>query len=177
MNVHVSLLIGSLKKKDHLAIVKDLSEGKIDVLIGTHALISQDVTFKNLGFVVTDEQHRFGVNQRSNLQNKGLLPDVIYMSATPIPRTYALTLYQDMAMSIIKTKPSGRKEIQTYVKKESELKEILQHVYEEIKKGHQIYVVAPSIVENETNNDVMNLKKNFDVAFNGKVKTAICMES
>lgn len=173
LNVHVSLLVGSLKKKDHQAIVKDLSEGKIDVLIGTHALISQDVTFKNLGFVVTDEQHRFGVNQRSNLQNKGLLPDVIYMSATPIPRTYALTLYQDMAMSIIKTKPSGRKEIQTYVKKESELKEILQHVYEEIKKGHQIYVVAPSIVENETNNDVMNLKKNFDVAFNGKVKTAI----
>ncbi len=172
-HVQVALLVGSLKKKEHNEIVKALSEGKIDVLIGTHALISQDVAFKNLGLVVTDEQHRFGVNQRSNLQNKGKLPDVIYMSATPIPRTYALTIYQDMSTSIIKTKPSGRKEIQTFVKKESELKSILQHVYEEIKKGHQIYVVAPSILENETSNDVLNLKKNFDVAFNGKVKTGI----
>lgn len=172
-NINVELLVGSLKKSEHNKIVEKLSSGEIDIVIGTHALISEDVTFKNLGLVITDEQHRFGVNQRGNLQNKGIQSDIIYMSATPIPRTYALTIYQDMDTSIIKTKPKGRKEIKTFVKKESEIKSVLLSILEEIKKGHQVYVVAPSIEENDERNihDVMNLKSSFDEAFNHKVKT------
>lgn len=173
--VRVELLVGSVKKKTHNEIVEKLKNGEIDILIGTHALISEDVEFKNLGLVITDEQHRFGVNQRGNLQNKGIKPDIIYMSATPIPRTYALTIYQDMDTSIIKTKPNGRKEIKTFVKKESELKEVLLSILEEIKKGHQIYVVAPAITENEERDihDVDSLKQDFDKAFQNKVPTAI----
>lgn len=169
--IRVGLLVGSQKKSEHQKLVEQLVNGEIDVLIGTHALISEDVTFKNLGLVITDEQHRFGVNQRGNLQNKGLSPDTIYMSATPIPRTYALTIYQDMDTSVIKTKPNGRKEIKTFVKKESELKDVLLNILEEIKKGHQVYVVAPSILENEERNvrDVNNLKSSFDTAFQNKV--------
>lgn len=173
--IRVSLLTGSLKKKEHKEILEKLRNGEIDILIGTHALISEEVTFKNLGLVITDEQHRFGVNQRGNLQNKGVLPDTIYMSATPIPRTYALTIYQDMDASLIKTKPSGRKEIKTYVKKESELKSVLTHILKEIKMGHQVYVVAPSILEQEERNlhDVHNLKESFDKAFQQKVKIEV----
>ena len=173
--IRVSLLTGSLKKKEHKEILEKLRNGEIDILIGTHALISEEVAFKNLGLVITDEQHRFGVNQRGNLQNKGILPDTIYMSATPIPRTYALTIYQDMDTSLIKTKPSGRKEIKTYVKKESELKGVLEHILKEIKMGHQIYVVAPSILEQEERNlhDVNNLKESFDTAFQHKVKIEV----
>ncbi len=174
-SVRVALLVGSMKKKEHEQILDKLKKGEIDIIIGTHALISEEVSFKKLGLVITDEQHRFGVNQRGNLQNKGVKPDIIYMSATPIPRTYALTIYQDMATSIIKTKPSGRKETKTFVKKESELKEVLKNILEEIKKGHQVYVVAPSITEREEQNihDVENLKKSFDKAYLGKIPTAI----
>lgn len=174
-SVRVELLVGSQKKKTHNEIVEKLKNGEIDILIGTHALISEDVAFKNLGLVITDEQHRFGVNQRGNLQNKGRKPDIIYMSATPIPRTYALTIYQDMDTSIIKTKPNGRKEIKTFVKKESELKSVLLSILEEIKKGHQVYVVAPAISEAEDRvvRDVDSLKKDFDKAYNGKVPTSI----
>lgn len=173
--INVKLLVGSVKKKEHGQIVEELKNGEIDILIGTHALISEDVAFKNLGLVITDEQHRFGVNQRGSLQNKGVFPDIIYMSATPIPRTYALTIYQDMDTSMIKTKPNGRKEIKTFLKKESELKSVLTNILEEIKKGHQVYVVAPSIEENESPklHDVNNLKSSFDKAFHNKVKTAV----
>lgn len=174
-HIKVELLVGSMKKKEHNQIIERLKSGEIDILIGTHALISEDVTFQNLGLVITDEQHRFGVNQRGNLQNKGHMPDIIYMSATPIPRTYALTIYQDMDTSLIKTKPSGRKEIKTFVKKESELKSVLFHILEEMKKGHQVYVVAPSIEENEERNlhDVNNLKESFLKAFQNKVEIEV----
>ena len=174
-NIKVELLVGSQKKSEHKKIIDNLKQKKIDIIIGTHSLISDDVEFNNLGLVITDEQHRFGVNQRSNFQNKGNMPDIIYMSATPIPRTYALTIYNDMDASIIKTKPMGRKAVKTYVKKESELKSVLQSILEEIKKGHQIYVVAPSIQESEENSkhDVESLKKSFDKAFQQKVPSAI----
>ena len=174
-HIKVELLVGSMKKKEHNQIIERLKSGEIAILIGTHALISEDVTFQNLGLVITDEQHRFGVNQRGNLQNKGHMPDIIYMSATPIPRTYALTIYQDMDTSLIKTKPSGRKEIKTFVKKESELKSVLFHILEEMKKGHQVYVVAPSIEENEERNlhDVNNLKESFLKAFQNKVEIEV----
>ena len=93
-----------MKKKEKDEVVEKLKDGKIDFIIGTHALLSDNVVFKNLGLVITDEQHRFGVNQRASLKNKGLLPDVLYMSATPIPRTFALTIYGDMDISKYKDK-------------------------------------------------------------------------
>ena len=125
-----------------------LLTGKLKV-IGTHALISNDVKYFNLGLVITDEQHRFGVNQRSNLKNKGTMPDVLYMSATPIPRTYAITLFGDMDISYIKTKPKGRLDIITYLKSENEIKQVLELMYQELKKNHQVYVIAPLIEESD----------------------------
>ena len=175
-NVKVGLLVGSMKKNEKEKILSLLKNGEIDILIGTHALVSDNVEFNNLGLVVTDEQHRFGVNQRSLLQNKGMLCDVLYMSATPIPRTYALTIYGDMDTSVIKSKPNGRKEIITKVKSDKDLKDVLKHMYSELKEGHQIYVVAPLIEDEdgESNlNDVKKLKEKFDVAFNHKVQVEI----
>ena len=175
-DIKAGLLVGSMKVSEKKKVYQMLESGEIDILIGTHALISDGVNFKNLGFVITDEQHRFGVNQRSNLQNKGILSDVLYLSATPIPRTYAMTIYGDMDTSIIKTKPNGRKDIITKVKKESELKDVLIHMVEEIKTGHQIYVVAPLIEDEngESNiNDVKKLKEKFDLAFNNKIRVEI----
>ena len=175
-DVKVGLLVGSMKVSEKKKVYRELLDGEIDVLIGTHALISEGVEFNNLGLVITDEQHRFGVNQRSNLQNKGIMSDVLYLSATPIPRTYALTIYGDMDTSIIKTKPNGRKDIITKVKKEKDLKDVLFHMLEEIKNGHQIYVVAPLIEDEngESNlNDVVKLKEKFDMAFNKKVRVEI----
>ena len=106
-DVRIEILTGSTSKKEKDLIYKDLESGNIDMVIGTHALIQDDVKYFNLGLVITDEQHRFGVNQRNNLKNKGTYPDVLYMSATPIPRTYALTLYGDMDVSTIKEMPKG----------------------------------------------------------------------
>ena len=175
-NIKIALLVGSMKKSEKNKVYQELKEGQIDILIGTHALISEGVIFNNLGLVITDEQHRFGVNQRSNLQNKGIKSDVLYLSATPIPRTYALTIYGDMDTSIIKTKPNGRKDIITKIVKEKDLKDVLFHMVEEIKLGHQIYVVAPLIEDEdgESNlNDVVKLKEKFDTAFNNKIRVEI----
>ena len=174
--IRVSLLVGSMKKSEKNKVYSAIQKGEVDILVGTHALISEDVHFKNLGLVITDEQHRFGVNQRGILQNKGVLSDVLYLSATPIPRTYALTLYGDMDTSVIKQKPSGRKDIITKVVSQKNLKQVLFHMLEEVKAGHQIYVVAPLIEDEEGNsdlNDVLKLKDKFDIAFNNKIKTAI----
>ena len=138
-------------------------------------MISENVIYLNLGFVVTDEQHRFGVNQRANLKNKGIRPDVLYMSATPIPRTYALTLYGDMDISSIHTVPSGKKKIITLLKKESEMKDVLMAMYEELKKHHQIYVVAPLIEESDKSEetDVYKLEQNMNKAFGKVVKIGV----
>lgn len=174
-NLNIKLLTGSLKKSEKKQIADDVKMGKVDIIIGTHAVLNENLAFNNLGLVITDEQHRFGVNQRSNLQNKGQQVDVIYLSATPIPRTYALTLYGDMDTSIIKSKPQGRKDIITKLKKESELKEVLQHILAELKLGHQVYVVAPSIEESETTEfeNVNSLKEKFTKAFKGLVKIGV----
>lgn len=174
-NINIALLLGTTKKKEKETIYKDLKNGKIDLLIGTHALLSDKVSFKNLGLVITDEQHRFGVTQRESLRNKGSLPDILYMSATPIPRTYALTIYGDMDISLIKTKPSGRKEIKTIIKDEKEIKNVLYLMLEELKKNHQIYVVSPLIEENETLDltPVTELKTKMELAFNNKVKIGL----
>ena len=106
-DIRIELLTGSTSKKDKTEIYKGLKDGSISMVIGTHALIQDEVEYNNLGLVITDEQHRFGVHQRANLQNKGIKPDVLYMSATPIPRTYALTLFGDMDVSTIKERPKG----------------------------------------------------------------------
>ena len=148
-SINIELLTGKLKTKEKKDLYNRLKNGEIDFVIGTHALISDNVVYNNLGLVITDEQHRFGVNQRGNLKNKGITPDILYMSATPIPRTYALTLYGDMDISNIKTIPSGKKNINTYIKKNSEMKDVLESMLEELKNNHQIYVIAPLIEESD----------------------------
>ena len=171
-NLSMALLTGSTPKKEKDLIYEELKNGDIDIIVGTHALIQEDVTYHNLGLVITDEQHRFGVNQRANLQNKGQKPDTLYMSATPIPRTYALTIYGDMDVSTIKTRPKGRKKIKTVVKNNKEIKDVLEMMYEELKEGHQIYVIAPLIEESE-NSDLTNvndLKEKMTLAFGSKYK-------
>ena len=171
-NLNMALLTGSTSKKEKDLIYEELKNGDIDIIVGTHALIQDDVTYHNLGLVITDEQHRFGVNQRANLQNKGQKPDTLYMSATPIPRTYALTIYGDMDVSTIKTRPKGRKKIKTVVKTNKEIKDVLEMMYEELKQGHQIYVIAPLIEESE-NSDLTNvndLKEKMTLAFGSKYK-------
>lgn len=166
-NLKIELLTGKLRVSVKRDIYKRLLNNEIDVLIGTHALISNDVTYNNLGLVITDEQHRFGVNQRSNLKNKGIMPDVLYMSATPIPRTYAITLFGEMDISSIKTKPVGRKEIKTYLKKEKEIKDVLSLMYSELKSNHQVYVIAPLIEESDKSElkNVNELKVKMERAF------------
>ena len=172
-NIKVELLTSKTKNKKKL--LEDLKNNKIDVLIGTHALIEDSVVFNNLGLVITDEQHRFGVNQRSNLKNKGINPDILYMSATPIPRTYALTIYGDMDVSSIKTMPSGRVPVKTYLKKNSEIKEVLTMMYEELKNKHQIYVIAPLIEESDKIDleNVYELEEKFNKAFKGIYKVGV----
>lgn len=175
LNVNIALLTGSLSKNKKDLIHEELKLGKIDMVVGTHALIQEEVVYKNLGLVITDEQHRFGVLQRTSLQNKGIMPDVLYMSATPIPRTYALTLYGDMDISTIRTLPKGRKPIKTYLKNYSEIKDVLKMMYEELLKNHQIYVIAPLIEESETLDltTVNELKDKMNLAFGEKYNVGI----
>lgn len=174
-NIRVDILSGSMKKKEKDEVVEKLKDGKIDFIIGTHALLSDNVVFKNLGLVITDEQHRFGVNQRASLKNKGLLPDVLYMSATPIPRTFALTIYGDMDISNIKTKPKGRKEIKTIIKSEKELVQVYDMMKREIDNHHQVYIVSPLIEDSEVIDltTVNEIKRNIELYFNKTVKSAI----
>ena len=174
-NMRIDILVGSMKKKEKDEVIEKLAKGKIDFIIGTHALLSENVIFKNLGLVITDEQHRFGVNQRASLKNKGILPDTLYMSATPIPRTFALTIYGDMDISNIKTKPKGRKEIKTIVKSEKELVDVYELLKKEIDEHHQAYIVSPLIEDSEVIDltTVNEIKRNIDLYFNKNIKSAI----
>ena len=174
-DVNIALLTGSTSKKDKNDIYAGLANGTIHMVIGTHALIQDEVTYNNLGLVITDEQHRFGVHQRANLQNKGVKPDVLYMSATPIPRTYALTIFGDMDVSTIKERPKGRQKIDTYVKKNSEIKDVLEMMYKELQAGHQVYVIAPLIEESENSDltTVNELKEQMTLAFKDHYKIDI----
>lgn len=174
-DVNIALLTGSTPKKEKNEIYENLKNGTINMIIGTHALIQDEVEYNNLGLVITDEQHRFGVHQRANLQNKGIKPDVLFMSATPIPRTYALTIFGDMDVSTIKQRPKGRQKIDTYVKKNSEIKDVLEMMFKELKAGHQVYVIAPLIEESE-NSDLTNvndLKDKMTMAFGNHYKIDI----
>lgn len=172
--LNIQLLTSSTKKGERNKILQNLKNGETQVLIGTHSLLNDELVYNNLGLVITDEQHRFGVNQRQTLQEKGKDVDVLYMSATPIPRTLALTIYGDMDITEIRTKPGGRKEIITKIFKNSELKNVLEKMLDEIKAGHQIYVVAPLIDDEEDEKmNVTSLKDKFDVAFNGMIPTGL----
>ena len=175
--VETVLLTGSLRKNVKEKIYQKIKNNEVNLIIGTHALLNESIEFANLGLVITDEQHRFGVNQRRLLQNKAHQgeADVLYLSATPIPRTYALTLYGDMSISQIKSKPNMRKEIITKVKLEKEITDVLRAMWEELKNRHQIFVVSPLIENNEENelNSVNYLKEKLDLAFQNKVRVEI----
>lgn len=182
-NVAVELITGSMSKKEKEAIYKRVQNKEIDLLIGTHSLLNENIIFNNLGLVITDEQHRFGVHQRFTLEDKSKCPDILYLSATPIPRTYAMTIYGDLDISYIKTKPTGRKDIITKVKKNSDIKEVLGLMLEQIKLGHQIYVVSPLVEEDESLNltSINLLKEKLSLSFknlfrieiiHGKMKTS-----
>lgn len=166
-NFKIGLLTGKMTLKEKRKVYEDIQNKKIDMLIGTHALISNKVLWNNLGLVITDEQHRFGVNQRLALKSKGLNVEVLMMSATPIPRTYALTIYGDTDTSSIKTKPSGRLPVITKVKKEDEITDVLKEIYKALKNGNQAYVIAPMVEENEDTDytNVYDLKHKFSLAF------------
>src|SRR5699024_10264450 len=147
--VKTELLTGSVKGKKRRELLNRLVNKEIDILVGTHALIQDDVFFASLGLVVVDEQHRFGVEQRRVLRDKGLHPDVLFMTATPIPRTLAITALGDMDVSVIDTLPAGRKEIKTYWTKENNFANVLNFVGERILQGEQAYIVCPLIEESD----------------------------
>lgn len=150
LGIRGALLSGRLTKKAKQEMYDRLAAHEIDIVIGTHALIQEDVSFANLGLVVTDEQHRFGINQRAVLEKKGrLVPDVLVMTATPIPRTLTLTVYGDLEVSLIRQLPPGRKPVRTFVRGRDRRELIYKFVLEEIKKGRQAYVVCPLIEMNE----------------------------
>lgn len=147
--VTVAFLAGSTKAKARRELLEKLQAGEIDIVIGTHALIQPDVQFLRLGFVVTDEQHRFGVEQRRVLRDKGLNPDVLFMTATPIPRTLAITVFGEMDVSVLDELPAGRKEIETHWLKEQSLPPVLQKMDKELSAGRQAYVICPLIEESD----------------------------
>ncbi len=159
-NIKIALLTGSLSIKEKNEIYNRLENGEIDIIVGTHALFQKKVTYSNLGFVVTDEQHRFGVEQRKALKNKGKQVDFLVMSATPIPRTLALSLYGDMDVSTIKTMPSGRKKVITKYIFGSSMKPILSHLIEYLSNGGQCYVICPLVDES----DVIEAKSAIQIA-------------
>ena len=148
-DINCELLISGIAKKQRTEILDNLKNGKINIIVGTHALLEDEVEFKNLGLVVTDEQHRFGVRQRGILNSKGLNPDVLVMSATPIPRTLALILYGDLDISIIDELPPNRQKIDTFAVTPSKENRVNNFIREQIKEGRQIYVVCPLVEESE----------------------------
>ena len=165
----VALLTSNTSSKDKKVILEEIKEGKVNLVIGTHSLIQAGIEYKNLGLVITDEQHRFGVNQREEFKNKGYRPDILLLSATPIPRTYALTIYGDVDVSSIKTKPKGRKEVITYFKKDKDILTVLELMKQELFLHHQIYVIAPSINEDSREAEtVTDLTEKMNKAF-GKI--------
>ncbi len=162
MGIHVALLTGSTKKKDRRPLLEGLEDGSVDLLIGTHALLEDTVVFKNLGLVVIDEQHRFGVAQRARMWKKNeLAPHILIMTATPIPRTLAMTFYGDLDVSVIDELPPGRKPITTLHRYDQDRLRLFGFLKEEIAKGRQVYIVYPLILESETL-DFNNLMDGFE---------------
>lgn len=148
-HINVELLTSSVKGKKRREILERLKAGEVHILVGTHALIQDEVQFNQLGLVITDEQHRFGVGQRRVLREKGYFPDVLFMTATPIPRTLAITAFGEMDVSIIDEYPAGRKKIETYWVKQEMFDRVLGFIEKEIQKGRQAYLICPLIEESE----------------------------
>jgi ATP-dependent DNA helicase RecG len=162
LNLNVRLLTGSTKTKDRKIIHSELLDGSLDILIGTHALIESKVAYENLGLVVIDEQHRFGVAQRAKLWQKNIIPPhVLVMTATPIPRTLAMTVYGDLDVSVIDELPPGRKPVKTMHFYDNKRKRMFQFIRDEIRKGRQVYFVYPLIEESEKL-DYKNLESGFE---------------
>jgi ATP-dependent DNA helicase RecG len=149
IGVKVALLTGSQNAREKDAVLTNIAAGHVDVIIGTHALIQQDVVFRKLGLVVVDEQHRFGVLQRATLREKGVCPDVLVMTATPIPRTLTLTVYGDLDISVIDALPPGRKPIRTHWKTSSDRPAIYETVRKMVNEGRQVYIICSLILESE----------------------------
>ena len=148
-DIKCEILLGGTNKKKREEILEKTLNGEIDILIGTHSLLVEDVEFKKLGLVVTDEQHRFGVRQRGTIVSKGINPDVLVMTATPIPRTLALILYGDLDISIIDELPPNRKKIETFAVNKSMEGRINAFILKNLQEGRQAYVVCPLVEENE----------------------------
>lgn len=155
--MNVALLTGSVKGKKRKLLLEQLQNNEIDCIIGTHALIQDDVVFNNVGLVITDEQHRFGVNQRQLLREKGAMTNVLFMTATPIPRTLAISVFGEMDVSSIKQLPKGRKPIITSWSKHEAYESVLNQMTSELKKGRQAYVICPLIESSEHLEDVQNV--------------------
>lgn len=173
--VEVALLSGSIKAKARRELIERLANGEIDVVVGTHALIQPDVTFRKLGFVITDEQHRFGVEQRRILREKGESPDVLFMTATPIPRTLSITAFGEMDVSIIDEMPAGRKKIQTLWVKHEQFNQVLSRMEKELIAGRQAYVICP-LIEESDKLDVQNavdVYQQLATVFKGKFKVGL----
>ncbi|WP_409305384.1 ATP-dependent DNA helicase RecG [Peribacillus sp. SCS-155] len=175
VNIKSALLTSSVKGKRRRELLEQLKAGEIDVLIGTHALIQDEVNFHNLGLVITDEQHRFGVEQRRILREKGENPDVLFMTATPIPRTLAITVFGEMDVSTIDEMPAGRKAIETYWAKHDMLDRILAFMEKELKKGRQAYVICPLIEESEKLDlqNVLDVHATLTHYFHGRYKVGL----
>lgn len=148
-NVNIALLTGSTKTKERRDILAGLQMGTIDLVVGTHALIQENVYFKSLGLVIIDEQHRFGVGQRRKLRQKGMSPDVLFMTATPIPRTLAITAFGDLDVSVIDQLPAGRKPVETYWVRNDMFDRVTHFIHKELNKGRQAYFICPLIEESE----------------------------
>lgn len=161
LNVRVKLLTGSLKEKDKQEILKDLKAGAVDIIVGTHALIEDRVEFNNIGLVVTDEQHRFGVRQRAKLSNKGKNPHILIMTATPIPRTLALMIYGDLDISLIDEMPPGRQKVITEIINSKNKTRAYDFIKSQVDCGRQAYIVAPLVDESE-NLNLDSAKEIFD---------------
>lgn len=161
MPIRIGLLKGSMSLKSRESILNEISNGKLDIVIGTHALIQDSVKFKRLGLAITDEQHRFGVKQRIDLSGKGDLPDILIMTATPIPRTLALILYGDLDISIIDELPPGRKQIETYAVGSDMEDRVFSFIKKQIIEGRQAYVVCP-LIEEQEKLDLLSAEKTYE---------------
>jgi len=162
LGVHVAFLTGNIKAKGRRELLKNLSSGMIDITVGTHALFSRDVEYKKLKLVVIDEQHRFGVTQRTLIMSKGENPSLLMMSATPIPRTLALTVFGDMDVSVIKDMPPGRKPVKTHLAKESNEEKVYNFIHGELKKGKQAFFVYPLITGGEDIKDAVSMAQRLE---------------
>lgn len=161
-NINVGLLTSSVSKKEREEILAKVRSGEIQMLIGTHSLINDEVVFKNLALTITDEQHRFGVKQRNTLQDKNQLANTLVMTATPIPRTLSLVLYGDLDISVIDTMPPGRKEIKTYGINSKMIDRALNFIKSEIEKGRQAYIICPLIDESEYMESLNSVIKTYE---------------